>query len=243
MSKKSKSKFSIRSLAKKFGTDRATATKVLAGITDEQEARAALQAWSEQRVGKSLTSDPDTGLSWWQARLREDVMKARSGRERDKQLAGGDLVPVGVIEQAAAQVGYAFDKLANSAYVYGVPLDESGRAVIDRLGQQAKQDFNTWIKQTLDRQRELAAEQGPAAAEADGECPPNCMPMTTILAMDRIICGRLESLPARAQSEIKLPQPEVVKLLEIIKNVRDCIADDMIALKTPPAADGKASAA
>lgn len=147
-------------MAKEFDTDRATVTKVLAGITSEREGRAALEAWVESRGKKaSADRDPETGLSWWQARLREDVIKSRAAREREKQLSGGELLPLRVVEDATKQIGYCLEKFASSLYAYGVALDPAGRAVVDRLAREAKEDFNTYIRQCLDRAAEIETEK------------------------------------------------------------------------------------
>jgi plasmid maintenance system antidote protein VapI len=157
--KKDQSKISIRSLAKEFGLDRATITKLCEGTAGGTEARAAITAWCAKRQTKSLDRDPETGLSWWQARLREDVLKSRASRDREQQLSGGELIPAGLVEVAAKQVFGCFDKLANAMYLHGVPLDSAGRAVVERLAHEASADFKNYIRQTLDRQVEIRAEQ------------------------------------------------------------------------------------
>ena len=156
---KPKSKYSIRSLVKEFPIDRSTATKLLAGITSEREARAALTAWCAQHPEKTDDLDPESGLTWWKAKLREDVLKARSMRERERQLAGGELVPVSVIQEAAQEFGYFLDRLPSYLYNHGIPLDEAGRAAVSLMAQRVKQDFHTRVRLWLDRQKELLAEQ------------------------------------------------------------------------------------
>jgi hypothetical protein len=44
-------------------------------------------------------------------------------------------------------------------YLHGVPLDSAGRAVVERLAHEASADFKNYIRQTLDRQVEIRAEQ------------------------------------------------------------------------------------
>ena len=72
-----KRKFSIRELATKTGHDRATLNRWLAGITSEPEALAAIAEHEAAGGAKPGTVDPKTGLSWFQAKLRDDVIEKR----------------------------------------------------------------------------------------------------------------------------------------------------------------------
>lgn len=238
MSKKPKSKkWSIRTLAAEFNVDRATATRVCEGVKSAREARAALTTWSQQRDEKTLSRDPETGLSWWQARLREQVIQSRAGRDREKQLAGGELVPAGLIEKGAEQVGFAFDKLANSMYFFGIPLDEKGRAVVDRLAREAKSDFQAFIRQSLARAAEIRKEQGeqspplqtsPKAGPSSGDS----FPKEQVLGMLKIIAGEIEQVPGKAKAELALTDGQHAGLSQIVDATRTQIADKIEALGT-----------
>jgi hypothetical protein len=155
---KAKSKYSIRSLVKEFPIDRSTATKLLAGITSECEAREALTAWCEQHPNETDDLDPESGLTWWKAKLREDVLKSRTMRERERQLAGGELVPVNVIEQAAREFGHQFDRLVSDAYLAGLVTTQEQRETLGRMAARTKQDFQNYIHQWLARQAEIQKE-------------------------------------------------------------------------------------
>jgi hypothetical protein len=70
-----KPKLSIRTLAKKTGADRASIAKWIAGIDSEEEALATIR--EHQKNSKAGAIDPATGLTWFQAKLREDTLRQR----------------------------------------------------------------------------------------------------------------------------------------------------------------------
>ena len=105
--------------------------------------------------------DPETGLSWSKARLREQTLDSRAGRAREKALAGGELVPIAVVGEALRLIGGAFDRLGHEMYILDVPLArEHDRAVVQRLADRAKADFQSYINSWLARQAELQKEGG-----------------------------------------------------------------------------------
>jgi hypothetical protein len=77
--KKSKKTVSVRALARKTNHDRDSISKWIEGAATEEEA---LKLIAERKgAAKAISVDPTTGMSWWQARLREDVMRLRAERE------------------------------------------------------------------------------------------------------------------------------------------------------------------
>jgi hypothetical protein len=72
---KTKPEISIRSLAEKTGADRASIAKWIHGITDPKEALATVR--EHQKTAKAGARDPKTGLTWFQAKLREDALRMR----------------------------------------------------------------------------------------------------------------------------------------------------------------------
>jgi hypothetical protein len=84
---------SIRAIAKQSGADRSTVAKLIAGITDEQEALALVTEWKEARDAKGgADTDPETGLSWFKAKLREDTLTKRRENEIAEKKASGEWV-------------------------------------------------------------------------------------------------------------------------------------------------------
>lgn len=159
---KRKLKFSIRKLTNEYNIDRDTTTKVTADAKSEREARAAIEAWLESRVNGVAPDDVDpvTGLSWWKAKLREDVLKSRDVRSRRKLLDGGELIPVGVISTAFKEVEHILNRFASELYNSGVPLDEIGRSTVQRLADLASRNANSYLRHWIDHQAELARGNG-----------------------------------------------------------------------------------
>jgi hypothetical protein len=178
--------------------------------------------------------DPATGLSWSKARLREQVLQARA--ERERLVAVGGLIPVRVVEEAARQFGYQFDRLANDFHVFvGVQLTQEQRAALIRLADRTKRDFETYIRQWLQRQQELAAEQGQGlpTAPAAAPCPPGCMPLSEVQGAARLMVQALEALPGRVRG---LSDVQARELQEQVTAIRTELADALEALAEKEAA-------
>ena len=94
-----------------------------------------------------------------QERLLLMTAKRRLAEEKLDKKAGPGSVPLIVVEEAAQEFSNFLSRLASDLYNSGVPLDESGRAAVERLSQRVKQDFHTRVRLWVDRQKELLAEQ------------------------------------------------------------------------------------
>ena len=71
-------KLSVRALAKKTQCDRDSVSKWIEGAETEEQALKQIL----ERKGRTATAlDPASGMSWWQARLKEDVLRMRAERE------------------------------------------------------------------------------------------------------------------------------------------------------------------
>jgi len=160
-------KFSVRKLAKECSLDRATATKLVAGCKTEAEARAAIEDWiAAQPAHGESDVDPETGLSWYRAKLREDTLRLRAQREAERMASGGEWIPVSEVADAAKMVGFAFQNFGTSIYEELSMLPN--RAVLDapenrqhlrRVCERHKSDFEHAIASWLQRHAEISAEK------------------------------------------------------------------------------------
>lgn len=81
-----KAKLSIRALAKRTGADRASIAKWIDGITDEKQALAVIREHQGKTKRPAGAVDPKTGLTWFQAKLREDTLaKRRENTEKQRE--------------------------------------------------------------------------------------------------------------------------------------------------------------
>ena len=106
--------------------------------------------------------DPVTGLSWSKARLREQTLTARAERDRARALAGGELVPLHVLEQAVTMAEYRLNRLITADFynLGGRRLTEQEEAVARRAVKEAIADLRAFVEQTVARRAEIAAEKG-----------------------------------------------------------------------------------
>jgi hypothetical protein len=72
-----KAGLSIRGLARETGADRASIKKWTAGITDKAEALRVIRERQKKKEGNEANVDPDTGLTWFQAKQKEEALKLR----------------------------------------------------------------------------------------------------------------------------------------------------------------------
>ncbi len=95
-------------------------------------------------------------------RLRKTTLEAELLETEVRQATGGDLLPVSIIEQAAAMAAGKFRNLASELYVLGIPgVRGNGEwdPAVERLGKQFAQDFTGYARQWAERQAEIAKEQ------------------------------------------------------------------------------------
>jgi hypothetical protein len=67
---------SIRELARKTGADRASIKKWIVGVKDEADAIKIIEE-RKRKAPVETAIDPDSGLSWFQAKAKEDTLKQR----------------------------------------------------------------------------------------------------------------------------------------------------------------------
>ena len=141
---KSKRKFSIRDLAKKTGHDRATIARWLDGVTTEADALKVIAEREAAEVKNGANIDRETGLTWFQAKLREDTIQKRRENELAEKVKSREWVPmewhfgqikacVNLLEELPTKAGNTL--ALSAAQVLGLQrmLDDVRRAVADSI--------------------------------------------------------------------------------------------------------------
>jgi hypothetical protein len=87
--------------------------------------------------------------------MREEVLSKRDDRERERQLAGGELVPIAVVDKATEMAASAILQLNVRLYAAGLADTPAVRENIQRLTREAKNDLQSYVRQYLERQAEI----------------------------------------------------------------------------------------